>query len=335
MGQLVKEGLINRKQRRGTFVNDKKTEQAMLAILVAHNLMDEPKYFSRSLIKWISEEIQTTTEYTCRIYDKMDDLIALSDFKQDPLYRNLTNDLRNYHFKGIIQLVGGIAVLKNRIPELNIPTASLGPNKGETNDVMVDLHSFGYDCGKFIAQQGRKKAVYLRGYLREKSSSWEELPDTGGFLKASRDFGLQNVEIHQMAPPEKGVPYLEQSAYENTLVLIDQWQRSNQWPDALLLSDDIAARGITLALAQKNVDVPNRVLVVAMANEGIVHPYGIPVVRYEFSPRLVAKNMLEILQKRMCGGEVKDLPVKIAGNLREYTPIETSAANTGNRIADN
>ena len=85
-------------------------------------------------------------------------------------------------------------------------------------------------------------------------------------------------------------------------------------PDALIVADDVAMRGVALALAQQRAAVPKRLLVLSQANEGIKLHYGVPVIRYEFSPNAIAVQALDILWKRIRAGEpLPPLPVSVRG----------------------
>src|SRR5262249_52014784 len=88
-------------------------------------------------------------------------------------------------------------------------------------------------------------------------------------------------------------------------------------PDALFVDDDIAMRAVALALIKLNIHVPSQMSIVCLANDAFDLHYGVPVVRYEFSTREIAAQMIQILWKRILSEPLPRLPVLIRGRIRE------------------
>ena len=66
--------------------------------------------------------------------------------------------------------------------------------------------------------------------------------------------------------------------------------------------------------------VPEDVLLVSMANEGIEHHYGVDVVRYYLSPTEVAKKLVSVLRQRMKDGNA-EVPQIITGDWGKSAPV--------------
>ncbi|MDD2710700.1 MAG: substrate-binding domain-containing protein [Verrucomicrobiae bacterium] len=243
-----------------------------------------------------------------------------SDFQRSAVHQQLMRDLQNYSFCGLIKLFDQFnASLNDEISRSKLPAVRLGVHL-QKSDVVLDVAGFTRTAVEFMAQKGLRKICYLRNYTGDPDHSL----DLQGLEQAVRRFSLPPVEICEIL--SSGLP-AEQAAYEKTLQLIDQWQArkgDDGWPDALLVLDDIATRGVVFALIQKGIKVPDRLLLMCAANEGIIHYYGIPVIRYDFSAKTIVKKLLDILRKRMWGETLKGLPVKIAGELK---PASAAAAN--------
>lgn len=306
MTRLTADGLIERRRRRGTFVRAS-TDQAVIGVLIGPSLAEETAYFYRAVLKHLRAEVTAMDDrhWTCRVYDGSTEVKVKPDVQDSPIYQHLVSDLRNHTFKGIVRLSGSFFNDEASDPGAHLPQAHLGL------DVTLDYYRFTWDVIKFVAQRGCRRIVYLRTLPNRPRNK----ADLKGLSDAARELGLPGVEIHQMQ--NAGSVLIEQEAHEKTLRLVDRWQQTRDWPEALLVSDDIAARGIALAMVRKGIEVPGRLLVITQANEGITHHYGIPIVRYEFSPRRVAEELLSILWKRITQDTLPVLPIRIAGQIKQ------------------
>lgn len=317
MAHLAADGLIERRRRSGTFVRAA-TEKVMIGVLVGPSVEDETACFCRAVLKAIRGELAEMEQHhwTCRVYDGWVDLKARPDFHESPTYLHFMDDLRNHTFKGIIKLYGSLSQDwhdERTEPGADLPTVRLGPpEEPPAAAVVVDTYRLTRESVEFMARRGLKKIVYVRTI-----DDRFHPHDLDGLADARRALKLPKVEIAQLEHVLVGGAAIEHEAHEKMLRLIAGWQRSGQWPEALLVSDDIAMRGVALALVRKGVDVPGRLLVMTLANEGIVHHYGVPVVRYEFSPRAVARALLDLLWKRIVGEAMPELPVRIGGRIVE------------------
>ncbi|MDD2708897.1 MAG: GntR family transcriptional regulator [Verrucomicrobiae bacterium] len=313
MARLQAEGLIERKPKRGTFVKSS-VDKTVIGVLIGESLSDETSYFQRAVCKHLRSELMSMQDryWTYRVYDGLFGMENQGDFRSLPMFQNLTNDLRNYPFKGMIQIMGGLSSAQASQLEFNLPTVRLGPPlQGAQAEVILDYHRFGREAVEYAVRHGAKKLVCLRGIYEASDYSL----DLDGIGEAAKETGLPPVEIHQLQPSLIGGPHLEQAGYNQTRQLVDAW-RTNGWPDAMLISDDIAARGAVRALVEQEKEVAGRLLLVVMANEGIEHHYELPVARYEFSPETVAREMLRVLWKRIAGEPLDGAPVRIAGRLK-------------------
>ncbi|MDD2710922.1 MAG: GntR family transcriptional regulator [Verrucomicrobiae bacterium] len=313
MARLTAEGLLNRTRRGGTFVKSEQS-QAVIGVLIGSRLTDESSYFHRVMLESIRSEVALLKDFqwTCRAYDGLTEQLWQPDFQQSPVCRQFASDFQNHPFKGLVQMVTELKDLRTLKPGLNLPVARLGQCWETTGvDVVLDYGDFTRETVKRLAQRGAKRLVYLRTVSRLA----ETAPDLQGLFQAASAAGLARPEVCQMPPRAAGVQLPDQLAYEETLRLIDQWKQNGQCPDALIVSDDFAARGTTLALVSRGLHTDGRLLVATIGNEGLQHPYGMPVIQYQFNHRAVAGALLQILWKRILGQALPSLPVKISGCL--------------------
>jgi len=322
MAQLTSAGLIERKPRRGTFVRPH-AEKAVIGILIAPNMMDETAHFHRAVIKHLREQIarREGCQWTCRVYDGLAAAPAGRDSENSFARQQFNIDFQNYPFKGLIELDENIRAWERGKPRPNLSTVRLGPPLKCDNgraDVVLDFYDFGRKAVEYLAGKGRTRIAYLR----TREEPWKNSPDMRGIREAAEAAGIQPAQAHQLRGISAGEAleggiFMERSAHDLVLRLLAGWKSGRQNSrrlDALLVSDDIATRGAATALLRGGIAVPDDILVLTMANEGIFHHYGIPVARYELPLRLIAQRLLEVLWKRILGRPAGDLPVKVSGS---------------------
>lgn len=315
MAPLVAEGLLERRRKRGTFIRGG-AQQTVIGIVFGSSLSDEMAHFHRALRSCLAAEIAGLEgcNWTTRVYDGLYGLLAGPSFEASPACRNLSGDVSNYCFKGIILISREPELLKMLKPAFDLPLACLGPLPERNPDVIMDLAGFGRDSIGYLAGKGIRRIAYLRTFAPNVTSR-ADLDAMSLALKAHPTIELKTHDIlGQACLADRSS--VEGTASESTASLIDGWNRAG-WPDAIVVSDDIAMRGVALALIRRHDSVPERLEVMTLANEGICHHYGIPVTRYEFSPRLVAKNLVDILRRRIVGEALPPLPVRLEGRLEE------------------
>ncbi|MDD2709045.1 MAG: winged helix-turn-helix domain-containing protein [Verrucomicrobiae bacterium] len=305
MTRLAAEGLIERSRKRGTFVKPA-VKNAVIGILIGRSLTDETAHFHRALAESLRREIAglKDSQWTSRVYD------GLYDPKNASSRQNLSTDLENYTFKGFIQILRNPVPLKSLSLSKSLSSVRLGaPSQNPPADVVMSENGFFYESIRFAAQKQLGPAVCLR--LKnpdEKSADGLE-----GIEKARRDFNFHDITLHDIHFSPAHLLDIEQAAYDKTMALAGQWEAGNQRPGVLLVSDDMGMQGVALALARKNVDVPGQLRVIVKANQGIVHHYGMPVMRYEYSPPLIAATLLQILRQKINAESPANLPVEITG----------------------
>ncbi|MBU0715243.1 MAG: GntR family transcriptional regulator [Verrucomicrobia bacterium] len=306
MSRLVADGLIQRKPRFGSFVQPD-SARAVIAVLVGPSLLDETAHSYRAVLKFIQSDILAMKErrWECRVYDDLVNLAANPDFKKTSFFRKITGDFRNPLFKGIIELDAGLSDLLGVKQKFEPFTVRPGP------DFVTDYYGFGRESVEYLATRGIKNIVYLK--------TTKFTADLEGIHTAVRDFALPEPEIYRIHAT-KGGQLLEQAAHDIVLQLCKSGKFSKNRANALqalLVSDDIATRGVATALLSQGIKVPDQALVLTWANKEIVHHYGIPVIKYAFSTRDIARTFLAILHAKLNGAKPSEQPVIIHGRIKE------------------
>ncbi|MDD2706604.1 MAG: GntR family transcriptional regulator [Verrucomicrobiae bacterium] len=312
MRRLVAEGLLSRSRKRGTFVRSIE-RQVSIAVLVAPSLIDETAHFYRAMLRGICAGGRKRG-WKCRIYDGLNKFRVENDFDHEAAGRRFQMDVRNDSFKGLVDLHSGWV----HVPEVvkDVPLVRLGPSLAKAPvDVTQDCRRFGRESVEFLAKKGCTRMVYLRFVDR----AFVDDRDLKGIQAAVAAAGLPKVEVREIPYPLLASGMLEELAFTRMMELLHVWRENNSWPDALLISDDIAARGAAMAMLQEESGRARKLPVVVKANAGITHSYGLPFARYDFSGEAIAGALLDVLWLRISGGALPPLPVEIGGVIQYGT----------------
>jgi DNA-binding LacI/PurR family transcriptional regulator/DNA-binding transcriptional regulator YhcF (GntR family) len=312
MTPLVAEGLIERRRKRGTFIKGN-AGQSVIGIVFGSNLSDEMAYFLRSLRNCLMTEIieMEGRNWTTRIYDGLYGLLSNPDFSSSPACRNFKDDISNYSFKGIVLISRESSLLKTLMPELDLPMVRLGPFVENQPDVVMNIENFASSAIEHLAGKGIRRIAYLRTF----SSVSLLQADLDAMKTTAEALFVQELKVHEIirkCPGDRS--QVEVESFESTLNLIKEWNCTS-WPEAIVVSDDIAMRGVSMALMRNASLVPGNLELMTVANEGLHHHYGLPVTRYEFSPRCVAKSLVGLLAEKIAGKPLPQLPIKVSGKI--------------------
>ena len=319
MERLDAGGLVGRTRKRGTIVKAA-TEKAMIAILVGVSLNDERSFFYRALVKLIQSEIHDASRHDPavsdesrpwnwfgRVYDGLNLLQNPDELRASAQYQSLVSDVLLNPLKGVIT----IALEHELAP--SFPLLANAPRvvwTTESPDVFMDLQHFAQASAEYVGRLGAKRIVIFH--------TVERVARVEAGLKAlentAREQGMARPEVVQFQSVHRGAS-LEKEGYERACELIRNAKATGEWPDALLVSDDVAMRGVAFALLQHGVEVPRRLQVITFASEGTDIHYPVPVVRYLVRLPVVARRMLEILLERVAGRSVPNLPDLFRGEL--------------------
>ncbi|MDD5484342.1 MAG: GntR family transcriptional regulator [Kiritimatiellae bacterium] len=307
LSALARDGWIERKPMRGTFVRAG-TQTSYIGVIFNPRLTEENAHFQRAVLRAISVEFENLKDcaWTCRAYDGFRELRSGLSVRQSSACRPLINDLKNYPFAGFIQMLGrGVGRKISGILK-NLPAACSGSPLAPLADVALDYEGFGRGSVEYLAGRGLKKIAYFRVGKDDVNDAL----DVKGVESAARRLEIPKVAVRQMQYDDRET-CLQKPAYENMLELMREWGRRKEWPEGLIVSDDIAMYGVAMALAQRGESAIRRLTVVAMANKGINLWYGLPIVRNEFAPDEVARGLIRILSLRIHRKPLPELPVKI------------------------
>lgn len=299
---------MERRPKHGTFVKGT-VDTTTIAIVFGPQLSVESAHFYRAIKNAFMQEVEAR-DWRGRIYDGLNDEQGHAMPANSHVCRQVADDLERYAFDGLIMFgtnIEEIAPLKRvaGLPQVHSETTTA------EHDLVLDIAAFARESLTYLAGKGYRRITYLSS-AQERG---KETRDLDAVRAAGRELNLDEPVIEVLSRGPLG-PARELEYYRSALRLIGQW-RASAWPQAVLVSEDIATRQLALALLKEGVAVPRDLFVMTEACAGVDLHYGIPVARYEFSPREIARQFLELLQKRLQGESLPPLPVVVKGTIKE------------------
>lgn len=312
LASLAAEGLIERRQRRGTFVRDS-AQQTCIGILYGPDLIYSASTFYRLLGAAIQAKLNSLYLQT-RVYNN---LTFFSRNSADYSQGNFETDRKNYPFKGYI-LIGTFNVPKTLISDDIKPRAVFqDTTRGE--DVILDYPSFVKDSLVQLKKKGFKRITYFRGV--QKSPLDLGIFEVEGLIETARSLSLPkpitwSVPISgHSATYEREIDNGVNQFYEN----LGSGTMKRQLPDVFLVQDDIAARPLIVNLLRRGIRIPEDVSICVQSTSDNPVYYGVPVYHYEFPVAEVAQKLSDILAARLKNLEPDALPHWVPGRFLEPT----------------
>jgi DNA-binding LacI/PurR family transcriptional regulator len=166
---------------------------------------------------------------------------------------------------------------------------------------------------KHISSKGIKK-VDVIGADRRKSTQ---------YMKTASKYGL-SILIHPFSTELAMADYQEERYELFGFVMGNRILSREKLPEAILVLDDIMAKGVAMELSKRGVRIPEDLLFVTHANKGSGVFYPVPAVKVEFDPDKIVEAAGNMLWNSMTKG------TPLAGSVR--VPPELCAAETTRSI---
>ena len=308
MEPLVKEGLLTRTPRVGTFVRQR--EEKLTRVGVFGHVAVNESLFVQALRKAVKDELnQAGIEMDLRVDPRPE-----KEFTEPWL--PFLQAAANREFQAVIVTETNLMYLGWQ-SKLRVPTVFLG-SENFPNQVNYDLEQFAEISLQALASQGCR-SVGLITPLSTRTGDDRPAGHFGHFFEhfidVSRDLGLtikdewMRVASHEGAM--RGRSY-EGYGYEEFLKLWSQPER----PEGLIVADNVAARGVILALQQQQVRVPEDLKLVLHKNESIDLLCPVPATFIVCSEREIAKALIDQVQKQFRGEQCQ--PVSIPYRLTSH-----------------
>lgn len=310
MSLLEKQGLVARQQGRGTFVTSVFQATARIALLLGDSLTVESAHFYRAILRRLQDG-SLTRQWELRHYDRLNrTMFPVAAVERNA--RQLLTDHHNNPFQGILELVPGDSPIT---PEgMDVPAAIFEPVLPHT-DVTDNGYDFGVKAAGHLIRRGCRRLFFF-------CTHWHthRIPESvDALFDQAREAGLMAPSVECVLLDRQGY-VMEATLHQRFRALLASWKRAGKpLPDGLIFNDDVALRAVMPAILQAGIPIPRDIQIFCLGNEDTRFHYGVPVTRYEISPKAIAAHLLEALDCRMRGAEPPP-PLRPQGILSEDKP---------------
>ncbi|HWL51914.1 MAG TPA: substrate-binding domain-containing protein [Chthoniobacteraceae bacterium] len=303
MASLTALGLIERAASRGTFVRSRE-QQAMVGVLMGASMVDDASGYYRMIWSALQTELRSDYRSVC-VYDSLAN--RYDSPHRDTQISYLQNDLKYRTFVGFIEIA--TLGVPPEIRPSGYPVAVYEP-KGDDNDLLYDFDDIGRQIGKNFHAQGVRRIWIFRSSPDPSSRDRE----VQGIIAMAKKLKMPPPKVFDI--PAEHESYQIEKATHDCLLRELSHRHSDDWPEGLILTTDVAARGAILALLKQGVDIPQRMkLAVIMAENSQVY-YSVPVQEYCLPIQKLASTLAEILNHRIAGKPPMKTPVVLKGWLK-------------------
>lgn len=308
-------GLLERKQRKGTFVRSSQ-QRALIGILFGPDLTDEASSSYRSLCKSLQNVIDSEF-LSSRVYDGLNRTYNernINEFeaRRKAQARHLKIDRRFNTFTGFLHIA--VAQVPSADCPSDLPFVLFDQTLPET-DIIFDYRHFGREMTRTFHSQGMKKLWIVKSHKKSSSGDTE--------IKAIRS---EAAALGMLAPtliriPTKHSGYLiEKEAHDYLMNYFSDYLRKNrnpEFPDGIIICDDITARATVLSLLEYGIKVPEQVRLGVLATENTHIYYPVPVSRFYIPASKISETMFDLLKKRIAGHATPATPISLQGWLTQ------------------
>lgn len=302
---LEREGIIERQHGRGLFVVDR-IKTGELAIVVQPQLLSPTAspYYSLAC-----NALSSMINVNCPL---MDLRVHVGKPAESEAEFADTLDLANPE---VITRLRGVFTFHplfdqgRKLEEHGVPVVLMRKKACTPDEFMVAFDDS--DSGRQYLRpliQGNCKSIAVLGMASVDSSlstHWH-VP----MLEAIRQHDLQTKP--EWMPITPNVPHITaKTGYDQFMQL---WKLP-QKPDGIVVTDDVACRGVLQACLQLGVDLPNDVQLVSHSNKGVEFPYHKPLTRLEFDPQEQVKHALELIVGMLGNKTITEKHVLVPGKL--------------------
>ena len=295
---LVKEGLLDRRQNRGTCVLDGHRKIRRLGIYENFGSITTS---DRDFLVSIQVEL-------ARVLEKQNaELKIWIENKKSPksLPENLIEACGKREIDGVVTIHPGKQILK-AMKRLPVPFAALTSYRDCPPRVELRYADFVQNAVHRLAERGARRVGVISNVIPEAATETSKRQDISHFYEIFAEtaayLGLETRSEWVINPaPSKATFEIERFGYEAIKTL---WKKKER-PDGLFIYPHTAARGSLTALLELGVKIPEELKLVAHGNieTPILSPY--PVDWITSSSREIVKAMVKQIQSVLDGNPAK------------------------------
>ncbi|MFZ2654438.1 MAG: substrate-binding domain-containing protein, partial [Victivallales bacterium] len=300
---LTQEGLLERLQRKGTFVRQTGNRLSTVGV-----------YSSSAIWNFDIKEL----DFARRVYRDFQDILKENNVREEFFFDTrpvseqtspwpaLETAAAEHKIQALFALSAAVRHLK-WLPQLPLPAAGLGSLL--PSHVEYDLNQF-VDSGiQSLAAKGCRSVGLICTMEKKNTEHFYR-----HFNSAISEARLE-LRKEWIRSPSEYVRNQERYGYEQFRLL---WKQPNR-PDGVLVFTDNTARGVVTAVLQEKVKVPEDLHLALHRNRELEYICPFPATFLESSCRLVAEKYWEQLQSQLLGEQPKPVNLK-------YSQIENKTA---------
>lgn len=319
LASLAQEGLLERRQGRGTFVRQLPA-RPVVAIYTEHNI------FNPQISRWHSYLVGYTRQsldelgIANRVFVGRRDAMNMHDSRTPPV--TCPEFLRFIHSD---EVAGVINISTNPHPLWTEPLERRGlPIVGTTpfnpirvrRDAMLPLR---HALNELIGT-GRKNFGLL---------FWDD-PTTpaGEYLRQTFTEHLRSrgLSVHPEWMRGDLYPTLPGSGWEEFREI---WTSARAKPDALVIADDCLIPDVATVIRELHLRVPEQLSLVGFTSRGVLLPHGLPMARIESDPEIDGRGLAQLMRESLAG----DRSPRTKESIMRWIPPEQAAAPVAERAS--
>jgi len=324
LAPLVREGLLDRRPKIGTFVRSQTGRLACPAIYYAGELWKNAEFgFYRALQQCLEAELETRGNGWRMFMD------TRAESEQGDIPPDLAQAIRRRDVDTLIApLVHSrdMRWLKGLALPVALLTAEHVPNR-----VAHDLEGMLRDAFAALARQGCRSVGMITSILSPAGHDTITGDDFerfhAHFHTLARRAGLATRQAWNRAPLHLP-PCLEHFGYEAFLSL---WNESAH-PDGLVVYPDASARGVLTAALSLQVAIPGALKLALHFNDCLPFPCPVPAIRMVTNVQAAAQALIRLADSQVQGAAPQ--PVVLSVTVEETLPAARGmgAASNGRRV---
>ena len=293
MEPLVKEGLLSRSPKTGTFVRERRHQLLSLGLYLCHNMRwRDVGAFTSHLAGRIIVAAKSKGA-RCRT-------VMQPRWDEGPF--ELTDELRRLADSREIQ---GLAVpnldkaVYEQLEKLGLPFSCLSDGN-RRNAVVMNFRGAIDQAVAAMAARGRRHPAMITNRRRcnRDNLGTSQVGTADHFAAQLLTAGIQADEKMALVTDDY-MPWgsVEESGYRCAGALLGR----GPLPDALLVTDDVVARGVVMKLLERKVQVPRDLELYMLKNDEIDYLCPYPATAFEFKVGEIAAGLVALVEAELKG----------------------------------
>lgn len=292
---LERRGVFDRRPRSGVFVSSR-IGQKTIGMVIGWNIFsvgDDSAFYS--LLVEACIQLAEKRGWRCSVF--LDYFRpGLSERQLSPAHHDLVNALEDGRLNGLLLVSSQGPHQEEWLRNKGVPLLGLAP--GPDQGVIIDTDALVRMAVKELLRQGVRKIGFI-GVCSEHVTAFRHALDELGLSMEKAwvsEFGL--------------LPFGTRFELQGGACARELLERAEQFPEkgmpeAIVVTDDLLARGACAEFAKKGFQIGRDLKVVSHANKGspILDPWKDRVIRCEFDPQEIAAALISRIECLMEGVE--------------------------------